>query len=136
MPINHLKFVKKMLDEYTMKYPELEDDLIADIIDEVLLLAPDNYFTYDLVQEHPEMCKQCGECCKTIACKYFNGKTCDEYATRFDACREWPYFEIDNITGLSLDPACNFAVELAKMILDERFKYNIELLEIDLNDSE
>lgn len=136
MPINHLKFIKKMLDKYSLKYPQLESDLIADIIDEVLMMAPDTYFTYELVQEHPEMCKQCGECCKTIDCKYFNGKTCDEYETRFDACTEWPYYEIGPDSGLSMDPGCQFAVKLAEMILDERFKYNIELLEIDLNDGE
>ena len=136
MPINHLKFAKKMLDKYSLKYPQLEDDLIADIVDEVLIQAPDNYFTYEMVQKYPEFCKQCGECCKSISCKYFNGKTCDEYATRFDECTSWPYYEIDNMSGLSLDPGCQFAMQLAEMVLDERFKYNIELLEIDLNDSE
>jgi len=131
MPINHLKFIKKMIDKYTMKYPQLEDDLIADIIDTVLMRASENYFTFEMVQDYPEFCKQCGECCKTINCKYFNGKTCDEYATRFDACLEWPYYEIDTDSGLSMDPGCQFAVKLAEMVLDAEFQHNIDLLEID-----
>lgn len=131
MPINHLKFIKKMIDKYTMKYPYVEDDLIADIIDTVLMRASENYFTFEMVQEHPEFCRQCGECCKTIQCKYFNGKTCDEHATRFDACREWPYYEVDVDSGLSMDPACQFAIKLAEMVLDAEFQHNIDLLEID-----
>lgn len=131
MPINHLKFIKKMIDKYTMKYPQMEDNLIADIIDTVLMRAPENYFTFEMVQEHPEFCKECGECCKTIDCKYFNGKTCDEYATRFDACLEWPYYEIDIDSGLSMDPGCQFAIKLAEMVLDKEFQHNIDLLEID-----
>lgn len=131
MPINHLKFIKKMIDRYTIKYPQIEDDLIADIIDVVLMRASENYFTFEMVQDHPEFCKQCGECCKTINCKYFNGKTCDEYATRFDACLEWPYYEIDTDSGLLMDPACQFAVKLAEMVLDAEFQHNIDLLGID-----
>jgi hypothetical protein len=131
MPINHLKFIKKMIDKYTLEYPQLENDLVADIIDTVLMRAPENYFTFEMVQEHPEMCKQCGECCKHISCKYFNGKTCDEYATRYDACLEWPFYEIDFDSGLSMDPGCQFAVKLAEMVLDAEFQHNIDLLEID-----
>ena len=130
MPINHLKFIKKMLDKYSLKYPQLEDDLIADIIDEVLMMAPDIYFTYDMVQKHSEMCKQCGECCKTIDCKYFNGKTCDEYESRFDVCAEFPYYEINGEEGLMLDPGCQFALKLAELQLEKEIKHNIELLEL------
>ena len=74
MALNHIKFIKKMLDRYhDACYPTLSDDFIADVVSEVLQAAPDSYFTYDMVQEHPEFCKQCGACCSTIDCQYFNG---------------------------------------------------------------
>ena len=125
--INHIKFCKKFCDKYHDKYfPQLSDDIIADIVDTVLNRAPDNYFTWEQVQEHPEFCKQCGACCKTLDCPYFNGKTCDEYATRYDS-----FYEINARTGLILDPACNFCIKLAEMVLDEEFKKNLDLLEVD-----
>jgi len=129
MPINHLKFIKKMLDKYTLKYPNIGDEMVADIIETVLLQAPDSYFTYNMVQEHPEFCKQCGDCCRTIDCQYFNGKTCNEYETRFDACTEWPFYVIDYNSGLMLDPGCQFAIKLAEMVLDNEFEHYIEMLE-------
>lgn len=125
MPINHLNFVDKMIKHFSHQYNDLPLDLVCDIIEEVLLTASENYFSYNLVQEHPEFCKQCGACCKSINCEFFNGRTCDEYATRYDACAEWPYYEIntgDFDAGLMLDPYCNFAVELAIMKIDERLK--------------
>jgi len=129
--INHIRFCKYFCDKYHKKYyPKLSDDIIADIVDTVLNLAPDTYFTYELVQEHPEFCKQCGLCCSQAVCplKCFNGKTCDEYATRPDACAEFPFYEIGNDSGLILDPGCQFSVKLAEMILDKDFKKNLKLL--------
>lgn len=125
MPINHLYFCDKMIKKFMHKYDDLSVELICDIIEEVLLKASENYFSYNLVQDHPEFCKQCGACCKSINCQYFNGKTCDEYNTRFEACAEWPYYQIDSgsfDSGLMLDPYCNFALELASMKIDEQLK--------------
>lgn len=131
MPVNHLRFINEMMKKYTWEY-DLPTDLIASIVEEVLLLAPDSYFTFNMVQDHPEMCKQCGQCCSTINCKYFNGKTCDEYATRYDACAEWPYYEVnsgDFDAGLMLDPDCALAIGLAQMQIEKRLnEYS------DLND--
>lgn len=136
MPVNHLKFCKMFCDKYHKKYyPHISDDIIADIIDVVLNRAADNYFTFDMVQEHPEFCKQCGACCRTIECQYFNGKTCDEHATRPHACAEFPYYEINDDTGLILDPGCQLAVKLATLVLDKEFEKNIELLDVDIDDS-
>lgn len=126
--MNHIKFCKKMIDEYAKKYPELDVGIIADIVDTVLNRASENYFTWEQVQEHPEFCAKCGMCCKTLDCQYFNGKTCEEYATRFDACVEFPYYDINNSSGLMLDPSCQFAVKIAELVLDEEMQKNIELL--------
>lgn len=132
MVLNHIKFVKKMLDKYHNIYSNiLSDDCIADIISEVLLEAPDSYFTYEMVQENQEFCAKCGACCQTIDCQYFNGRTCDEYATRFDACMEFPFYEIDYRSGLMLDAGCKFAVRLAEKVLDEKFKKELDFLEVD-----
>ena len=120
-----------MIHKYEKKYPDFPIDIIADIIDEVLNMAPDNYFTYEQVQMNPEFCKQCGACCRTLDCKYFNGRTCDEYATRYDACTEFPWYEINGETGLMLDPSCQFAVKLAEMVLDEKIQKEIDFLEVD-----
>ena len=129
--INHTKFCLQMISKYEKEYPELPLDILADIVDVVLNRAPDNYFTWEQVQEHPEFCKQCGMCCRTLDCQYFNGKTCNEYATRFDACAEFPWYEINGDTGLMLDPACQFAVKLAEMVLEEEIERNIKLFEVD-----
>jgi len=129
--INHIKFCQMMIHKYEKKYPDFPVDIIADIIDEVLNMAPDNYFTYEQVQKNPEFCKQCGACCRTLDCKYFNGRTCDEYATRYDACTEFPWYEINGETGLMLDPSCQFAVKLAEMVLDEKIQKEIDFLEVD-----
>lgn len=129
--INHMKFCLQMIIKYEKKYPQIPLDILVDIIDVVLNRAPDNYFTWEQVQEHPEFCKQCGACCRTLNCQYFNGKTCDEYATRFDACAEFPWYEINGETGLMLDPGCQFAIKLAEMALENEIQKNIELLEVD-----
>lgn len=132
MPINSLKFVKIFLDKFSRKYPDLPTDILADIVGTVLMEAPRVYFTYDLVQEHPELCKKCGACCKQRKqfCKYFNGKTCDEYESRFDVCAEFPYYYISgDEEGLMLDPGCHFALKLAEMQLDKEIKRNIDSLE-------
>lgn len=130
--INHLKFCKFYCDKYHKKFSsQLPDDIIADIVDVCLNRAPDSYFTYDIVQEHPEFCKQCGMCCSTLDCRFFNGRTCDEYATRPDACAEFPFYDINGDSGLILDPGCQFAMKLAEMILDEEFEKNLELLKVD-----
>lgn len=132
MPINHLKFCKHFCDKYHNVYNDtLDDDIIADIIDVVLNRAPDNYFTFDLVQEHPEFCKQCGTCCRSLNCRYFNGKTCDEYATRPHACAEFPFYEINGESGLMLDPGCQLAMKLAELILDKEFEKNLNLLGVE-----
>lgn len=129
--INQVKFCLLMIQKFERKYPQLPTDIVTDIIDTVLNQAPDKYFTWEQVQEHPEFCNQCGACCRTLNCEYFNGKTCNEYATRYDACTEFPWYEINNETGLILDPTCGFAVKLAEMVLDKEFEYNIDLLEVD-----
>ena len=132
MPINHIRVCKYFCDKYYDKYyPQLPVDIIADIVDVTLNQAPDNFFTWDMVQEHPEFCKQCGACCSTIDCKYFNGKTCDEYATRYDACVEFPFYDINGETGLMLDYSCHFSMKLAEMVLDKEFEKNLELLGVD-----
>lgn len=131
MPINQLKFIKNMIERYrkrtALNKTNLNDDIIADIVVTVLKDAPEMYFTYDMVQEHPEFCKKCGACCRQRHedCPYFNGRTCDEYPTRHNNCAEFPYYEIDTDDlgrGLWLDPGCNFAVKLAEMVLDEEIK--------------
>ena len=93
------------------------------------------YFTYEMVQEFPEFCKQCGMCCVTVDCAYFNGRTCDEYATRFDACTEFPWYDINGETGLILDPNCQFAINLAEMMLDKEFRKLTDLFEEEDNDT-
>ena len=130
MPINSLKFIKVFLEKFTRKYPEVPTDIIADIIGTVLIEAPGYYFTYNLVQEHPEFCKKCGSCCKQRdqPCKYFNGKTCDEYESRFDVCAEFPYYEINGDEGLMLDAGCQFALKLAEMQIEKEIQKNIEIL--------
>ena len=131
MPINHIRFSKMMIDKYYKLYPEMGIDIVADIVDVVLNRAPDNYFTWEQVQEHPEFCKQCGMCCSTLDCAYFNGKTCEEYATRYDACAEFPFYEINGETGLICDPGCQFAIKLAEKILDKEFEKNLNLFSVD-----
>lgn len=129
--INQLKFCLQMIQRYERKYPNLPIDIVCDIVDVTLIRAPDKYFTWEQVQDHPEFCNKCGACCRTLNCDFFNGKTCNEYATRYDACTEFPWFEINGETGLMLDPGCNFAVKLAEMVLDKEFEHNIDLLEVD-----
>ena len=126
MPINQLKFIKIFLDKFLVKYSILPIDVIADIVITVLNDAPELYFSYDMVQEHPEFCKKCGACCKQTRlgrggkpCEYFNGRTCDDYYARFDACAEFPYYEIDGEAGLFLDPGCQFALKLAEMQIEK-----------------
>lgn len=126
MPINQLKFIKFFLDKFFKKYSGLPTDIIADIIVTVLIDAPELYFSYDMVQEYPEFCKRCGSCCKQTRfrqggkpCEYFNGRTCDDYYARFDACAEFPYYEINGEAGLFLDPGCQFALKLAEMQIEK-----------------
>ena len=95
-----------------------------------MLDAPGQYFTYDMVQEHPELCDKCGACCEQRGepCKYFNGRTCDDYGARFDVCAEFPFYEINGEEGLMLDPGCNFALRLAEMQIDKDIKREIDFL--------
>ena len=59
MTYNHVKFVKKMCDKYIDKYKgQIPVGIILDIIETTLITVPDSYFSYDMVQEHPEFCKQ------------------------------------------------------------------------------
>lgn len=134
MPINPEKFILKMINKFDGKY-NLPHDILVDVIVTVLNDAPDLYFTYDMVQEHPEFCRKCGSCCRQrdMDCEYFNGRTCDEYYTRKEYCAEFPYYEIDTNgvgRGLILDPGCNFALKLAEMVLDTELKKQ----ELSLND--
>ena len=137
MPINQLKFIKFFADKYITEYPELPMDIIADIIITVLVDAPESYFSYDLVQEHPEFCKKCGACCKqrNEPCEYFNGRTCNDYYARWDVCAEFPYYEINGEEGLMLDPGCQFALKLAEMQLNKEIKREYEFLLGDKNES-
>ena len=137
MPINQLKFIKIFADKYITEYPELPMDIIADIIITVLVDAPESYFSYDLVQEHPEFCKKCGACCKqrNEPCEYFNGRTCNDYYARWDVCAEFPYYEINGEEGLMLDPGCQFALKLAEMQLNKEIKREYEFLLGDKNES-
>lgn len=130
MPINSVKFIKIFLDKFSRKYPQLPIDILADIVGTVLMEAPRKYFTYNLVQEHPELCKKCGACCKQreMPCKFFNGKTCEDYESRFDVCAEFPYYDINGDEGLMLDPGCQFALKLAEIQLEKEIQYNIKLL--------
>lgn len=129
--INHLRFCKYFCDKYHDKYyPELPDDMIADIVDTTLNQTPGVFFTYEMVQEFPQFCRKCGMCCTTVGCQYFNGRTCNEYATRFDACAEFPWHDVDD-SGLILDPNCQFAIKLAEMVLDREFDRHIKLFEVD-----
>lgn len=120
-----------MIHKYEIQYPQIPTDILVDIIDVVLNRAPDIYFTYEQVQIHPEFCIKCGNCCEGLNCDDFNGKTCDDYDSRLDACKEFPWYEIVNESGLVLDCECHFANKLAEMILDEEFEKNYELLCID-----
>lgn len=128
--INHIKFCLTMILKYEKKYPTLPTDILVDIVDTVLNRAPDNYFTYEQVQDNPEFCRKCGACCRTLDCKYFNGVSCDEYETRYYACTEFPFYEINGETGLILDPTCSFAVKLAEKVLDREIQHNMELLDV------
>lgn len=129
--INHIKFCLDMIHKYEKMYPQMPSEILVDIIDVVLNRAPDNYFTYELVQEHPEFCEMCGKCCEGLACADFNGRTCDSYDSRFDACKEFPWYDINHHTGLMLDCECPFAGKLAEMILDEEFQKNSDLLSLE-----
>lgn len=124
MPINHLKFLKIFLDKYSREYPDLPVDLISDIVGTTLIEAPGVYFTYNLVQEHPEFCKKCGQCCKqrNIKCKHFNGRTCDDYYNRGEECAEFPFYDIDGDLGLWLDSGCYFAKKLAEVKIKEQLE--------------
>jgi len=129
--INSIKFCKDLIDMYIAKYPQLDVEIIVDIIDVVINRASSLYFNYDMVQEHPEFCIECGKCCENLGCSYFDGRHCMNYGSRFDACMEFPAYEINGETGIMTDPECHFACKLAEMVLDEEFERNMELFEID-----
>ena len=129
--INHMRFCLDMIHKYEMEYSEMPTDILVDIIDVVLNRAPTLYFSYQQVQDHPEFCNKCGNCCIDLDCEYFDGKICNEYESRFDSCREFPSYEILNETGLMLDCDCHFAKKMAEMALDKEFKRNYELLSLE-----
>lgn len=129
--INHIKFNLNMIKIFEEKYPQIPLDILVDIIDVVLNRAPDMYFNFEQVQNHPEFCIKCGDCCQKISCEYFNGKTCDNYISRFDACKEYPFFELNNDSGLMLVCECNFANKLAEIVLDIEFQKNLDLFSLD-----
>ena len=122
--------MKIFLDKFTRKYPELPTDIIADIIITVCVDAPGSYFSYDLVQEHPEFCKKCGACCRQALCPLdcFNGRTCDDYYGRPEQCAEFPFYSIDGKEGLMLDPGCKFALRLAEQQIEKDIKREIDFL--------
>lgn len=124
MPINQLKFINFFLDKFSKKYSELPIDIVSDIIVTVLVDAPETYFSYDMVQEHPEFCKKCGACCSQATCALdcFNGRTCDDYYARPEECAEFPYYYINGEKGLFLDPGCQFALKLAEMQIEKDIK--------------
>ena len=129
--INDLKFNLNMIRKFEKKYPQIPLEILVDIIDVVLNRASNIYFNYELVQKHPEFCIKCGKCSETLDCKYFNGKTCDEYSSRFDSCKEYPAYDLVNETGLILECECNFSNSLAELVLDEELKKNLDLLSIN-----
>ena len=129
--INPLKFNLNMIQKFEKKYPQVPTEIMVDIIDVVLNRASSIYFNYEQVQNHPEFCIRCGKCCQNLNCKYFNGKTCAGYDSRYDACKEYPSYDLLNDTGLILDCECNFAKRLAELVLDEEFQKNLRLLSID-----
>lgn len=129
--INAVKFNLNMIKKFEERYPQIPTDILVDIVDLVLNRASSIYFDYELVQEHPEFCMKCGKCCKGLNCEHFNGRTCDEYGSRLDACKEFPAYEILNETGLVLDCECQLATKLAEMVLDGEFQKNLDLLSLD-----
>lgn len=129
--INHIRFCLEMIQKFERRYPQIPTDILSDIVDVVLNRAPALYFSYDQVQEHQELCAKCGNCCRTLNCRYFNGKTCDEHDSRYKACREFPSYDLNNETGLILDCECDFAVRLAETVLEKEFQKNIRLLSLD-----
>lgn len=127
MPINSLKFLQKFIIKYDREI-DLPTDIVADIVATVLLDAPEQYFNYNMVQEHPEFCKKCGMCCRQrgVECEHFNGRTCDDYVARFNNCAEFPFYDIDGERGLLLDPGCQFAMKLAEMVLDKEMQKEVD----------
>lgn len=117
---------------FSQKYPNLESSMIEDIVNQVLIDAPDYYFSLERVQENQDLCIMCGKCCEDIGfCEHFNGRTCDNYDERFEYCKRYPYDEILNESVLLWDIDCNYALKLAEMALDEEFRKNIELMEVE-----
>lgn len=129
--INHTRFNLEMIQKFEARYPQIPLEILTDIVDVVLNRAPGIYFSFDMVQNHPEFCTKCGECCRNLSCKYFNGTTCDDYYSRFNACMEFPVFDINGEVGLMLECECDFAKSLAEMVLNEEIMKNMELLGID-----
>ena len=123
--------MKIFLDKYTKKYPNLPADIVADIVLTICDEAPDSYFSYEMVQERSDLCAKCGACCRQRGdpCRYFNGRTCDDYGARFDVCAEFPFYTIDDKSGLWLDPGCKFALRLADIQIEKEIKRTIDFLE-------
>ncbi len=120
-----------MIQKFEKLYPDLPIDILVDIIDVTLNRAPGLFFTRNQVNDHPEFCIECGNCCKDLDCEYFNGKTCDDYGVRYAFCREFPLYDLNGDAALLLYPDCNFAIKLAEMVLDEEIKKNVNLLAVD-----
>ena len=119
--INSMKYCQKLIQKYIREYPNLSPDLIADIVDEVIIQVPNMYFNYELIQQHQEFCRKCGVCCRTLNCKYFDGKECLEWVTRPHVCSEFPLYDNGEV-GLITDPGCRFAVKMAEFVLDKKIK--------------
>ena len=116
-----MKFCQKLIQKYIREYPNLSPDLIADIVDEVIIQVPNMYFNYELIQQHQEFCRKCGVCCRTLNCKYFDGKECLEWVTRPHVCSEFPLYDNGEV-GLSTDRGCRFAVKMAEFVLDKKIQ--------------
>ncbi len=129
--INHIKFSLNMIKKFEKEYPQIPLDILVDIIDVVLNRAPAIYFNYEQVQNHPEFCIKCGYCCININCKDFNGRTCDDYDSRPDICKEYPFYSLAGYSGLKTDCECHFAIKLAEFVLDDEIQKHLELFALD-----
>jgi hypothetical protein len=133
---NYLKLLKELLDYYHNKFPDLDTDILADIIEEAIVTTPIE-FTYDYIQSK-DYCIRCGNCCSSMECEHLqhdedNYKlyVCDIWKDRWRECRDWPYIDIMNGRGIYLSPECDYIRRLIYEVLDRR----LELYVGDVSDS-
>lgn len=126
--MNYIKFLKKNLDYYHKKYPEIDCDILSDLIEETLITYPLE-FSYEFVQKNQELCVKCGRCCeRTMDCSHYDKKTnhCEIWTKRPRICREFPYYNAKNRRGIYLADYCKFAEGLAKIVLDNKIKIYVD----------